>query len=78
MRGTTTAMVVAVGPPTDSHGYITGKAFIPYYYGDDTARVQWHYKGLGRVLFSTGSWGQYAGVARVEYDPSEPGYYRAK
>ena len=67
-----------IGGPTDTHTSVTGKAFIPYYQGDDQARVQWHYKGQGRVIFSAGGgWGQRTGVARVEYDPSETGYYRA-
>lgn len=66
-----------IGPPTDTHTAITGKAFIPYYYGDDQARVEWYYKGVGRVLFSAGGgWGGRAGVIRVEHDPSETGYYR--
>ena len=30
-----------LGSPDDSNGYITGKAFIPYYYGPDTARTDW-------------------------------------
>jgi hypothetical protein len=68
-----------IGPPTDTHAMVTGKAFIPYYYGDDTARVVWLYKGVGRVVFSAGGgWGRNANVAAVEADPNETGYYREK
>lgn len=66
-----------IGPPTDSNRYITGKAFIPYYFGDDRARVEWHYKGIGRITFSAGgAFGQRASVQWVEYDPNEIGYVR--
>ena len=41
-----------IGPPTDTNHYVTGKAFIPYYFGDDTTRTECHYKGIGRVIFS--------------------------
>lgn len=47
-----------VGPPSDEGQYITGKAFIPFYYGSDTTRVELAYKGQGRLVFShDGSWG---------------------
>jgi len=66
-----------LGPPTDTVPYVTGKAFIPFYFGEDRARVEWRYKGMGRVIFAAG--GGFAGgssVQWVEYDPSEPGYFR--
>ena len=67
-----------IGPPTDTHSSVTSEAYIPYSARGDAARVQWYYKGLGRVVFNAGaSWGKRAGVASVEYDPNEPGYYRA-
>jgi hypothetical protein len=67
-----------LGQPTDQHQYATGKAFIPYYYGDDVTRMQWHYKGVGRVIFTGGgAFGQGGGkVEWVEYDPQETGYRR--
>jgi hypothetical protein len=67
-----------LGQPSDQHSYVTGKAWIPYYYGDDMARIQWHYKGMGRVIFSGGGpYGQEGGkVQWVEYDPAESGYRR--
>jgi glucose/arabinose dehydrogenase len=67
-----------LGQPTDQNQYITGKAFIPFYYGGDVTRLEWHYKGLGRVVFTGGgAFGQGGGeVEWVEYDPQESGYRR--
>ena len=67
-----------LGPPDSSKAYITGKAFIPWYFGPDQSRFVGYYKGKGRVIFSGGNqWGAGRGrVQRVEYDPSEPGYGR--
>jgi hypothetical protein len=60
------------GVPTDRRHHITGKQFIPWYFGNDTNRMNWHYQGQGRVVFQTGAWREFR-VMRVEYDPSEPG-----
>ncbi len=38
--------------PTDQGGYITGKAWIPFYFGSDRARWEMAYKGKGRLIFS--------------------------
>jgi len=67
-----------LGQPTDQNQYVTGKAFIPWYFGDDVSRIEWHYKGLGRVVFSGGgAYGQGGGTVQwVEYDPNESGYRR--
>ncbi len=47
-----------LGPPDDSHAYITGKAFIPWYYGPDRTRFAAYYRGKGRVIFMGGNaWG---------------------
>lgn len=47
-----------IGPPTDEGAYVTGKAFIPFYYGSDTSRTELAYKGQGRLVFShDGGWG---------------------
>ncbi len=65
-----------LGQPTDQNQYVTGKAFIPFYFGDDVSRIEWHYKGLGRVVFTGGgAFGQRGGVVEwVDYDPKETGY----
>lgn len=65
-----------LGQPTDQNQYVTGKAFIPFYFGDDVSRIEWHYKGLGRVVFTGGgAFGQRGGVVEwVDYDPKDTGY----
>ena len=66
-----------LGPPTSEHAYITGKTFIPWYFGRDRDRVAYFYKGMGRVVFQGGG-----GTSRdhtvhhVEYDPTESGLAR--
>jgi len=69
-------VVRILGEPTDRNQYVTGKAFIPWYFGDDVTRIEWHYKGVGRVVFTGGgAWGQQGGqVEWVDYDPKETGY----
>ena len=69
-----------MGAPDDSKAYVTGKAFIPYYYGPDTTRFAAYWKGEGRVIFMGGNaWGGGRGkVVRVEYDPSEDGFADTK
>ena len=66
-----------LGPPNDESAYVTGKAFIPFYYGADQWRRAYFYKGVGRVVFvGTGGFSQNAKVEKVEYDPSELGHSR--
>ena len=36
-----------IGPPTDTSSHITGKAFIPWYFGEDRAETEAYYKGSG-------------------------------
>lgn len=40
------------GQPTDQGVYITGKAWIPFYFGSDRARWEMAYKDKGRLIFS--------------------------
>jgi hypothetical protein len=42
-----------IGEPTDRGGYVTGQAWNPFYYGTDTNRTTWYYKGLGRLTFNS-------------------------
>lgn len=41
-----------VGTPTDQGAYITGKAFIPFFWGSDRYRHELVYKGQGRLIFA--------------------------
>ncbi len=64
-----------IGQPTATTSRITGKAWAPFYYGGDTARMFALYKGKGRIVFSNAS--QFSPVWRVmdiARDPSESGY----
>lgn len=66
------------GQPTDEGAYITGKAFIPFYFGGDKHRFELAYKGQGRLIFagdsawigmsSTGS------LIKIIHDPKDSGY----
>jgi hypothetical protein len=47
-----------MGQPNDQGAHITGKAFIPFYFGSDRYRYEVTYKGQGRLLFAGGAgWG---------------------
>jgi hypothetical protein len=65
-----------VGPPTDQGAYITGKAFIPFYYGSDRHRFELVYKGQGRLIFAGGSLGNFSGgnLIWIINSASESGY----
>lgn len=41
-----------LGNPTDEGQYVTGKAFIPFYFGSDRIRWEMAYKGEGRLIFA--------------------------
>jgi hypothetical protein len=40
------------GQPTDQGAYVTGKAWIPFYFGSDRYRHELAYKGMGRLIFA--------------------------
>jgi hypothetical protein len=64
-----------LGRPTDENEYVTGKAFIPFYFGPDRTRVGYFYRGMGRVVFAGGKgFSRNWHVERVEYDPNETGH----
>jgi hypothetical protein len=51
-----------VGPPTDEGAYITGKAYIPFYFGSDRYRYELVYRGRGRLIFAGGSGTDHSGA----------------
>jgi hypothetical protein len=62
-----------MGEPTSETTYMTGKAWIPWYFGP-THQTDWKYKGVGRVVFVNNRWSnQLQSVTRVDYDPGEDG-----
>ncbi len=60
-----------LGDPDNSNAYMTGKAWIPLYYGPDTHRSDWMYKGQGRVVFSRNRYSGGLKVIRVLHNPNE-------
>lgn len=63
-----------MGQPTSQENYQTGKAWIPYYYGSDTSRLDYKYKGVGVVVFGRNRYSGKTRVIQVDYDPTEDGY----
>ncbi|MBK6509537.1 MAG: hypothetical protein IPG06_08730 [Haliea sp.] len=51
-----------IGTPTDTKHYTTGKAFIPFYFGNDTMRLKIYTKGQGRIVYT--GWGWWSRPAR--------------
>lgn len=64
------------GQPTDSGAYVTGKAWIPFYFGSDRHRYEMVYKNQGRLIFAGGSLGNFTGgnLIWIIHNPNEPGY----
>ena len=62
----------AIGEPDDARSYMTGKAWIPFYFGGDTHRSDWMYSGVGRVVFSRNRWSGALTVVDLRYNPGEP------
>lgn len=66
-----------IGPPTSTNGHITGKQFIPFYYGGDTYRTDWYYKGEGELTFSQRYFGSPAeGLIYIRVNAKETGYHK--
>jgi hypothetical protein len=65
-----------VGPPTDQGAYITGKAWIPFYFGSDRYRHELVFKGQGRLIFAGGSAGNWSNgnLIWIIHNAAEPGY----
>lgn len=64
------------GRPTDQGAYVTGKAFIPFYFGGDRHRYEMTYKGQGRLVFAGGGMGDYTSgnLIWIIHNPNESGY----
>lgn len=69
-------VVDLVGQPTDQGGYMTGRAFIPFYFGSDRHRFEMAYKGLGRLIFAGGSLGDFMGgnLIWIVHNAGDSGY----
>ena len=73
-------VISIAGQPTDTSSYITGKAWIPFYFGSGRYETVFYYKGVGRLTFSGGA-GAYAigvhdnsGLTIIEHDKNERGF----
>lgn len=66
------------GQPTDEGSYITGKAFIPFYFGGDRHRFELAYKGQGRLIFAGnspwGGMGTTGNLVKIIHDAKDSGY----
>ena len=64
------------GQPTDSGAYMTGKAWIPFYFGGDRHRFEMTYKGQGRLIFAGGGMGDFSSgnLIWIIHNPNETGY----
>ena len=65
-----------IGSPTDQGAYVTGKVFIPFYFGTDRYRFELVYKGQGRLVFAGGSLGDFTSghLIWIINNPNESGY----
>jgi len=64
-----------VGQPNMTTGQVTGKAYIPFYKGGDTALMVGLYKGLGRIVYDRDSaYSQTWRVSEISKDTQESGY----
>lgn len=65
-----------IGQPTDQGAYITGKAFIPFYFGPDKHRYETVYKGQGRLIFAGGGMGDFTSghLIWIIHNANEGGY----
>lgn len=64
------------GQPTDQGAYMTGRAWIPFYFGSDRHRFEMVYKGQGRLIFAGGSLGDFSGgnLIWIIHNATESGY----
>lgn len=61
-------VIEILGDPDDWNKYQTGKAFIPFYFGKDTERLEARYAGMGTVVYSCGGFGGDPVVIEVIYN----------
>jgi hypothetical protein len=62
-----------LGEPTSQNAYMTGKSWIPFYFGPDTTRTDYLYDGIGRVIFSRNQYSGKLSVIDLRHDASKAG-----
>lgn len=65
-----------IGQPTDQGAYVTGKAWIPFYFGGDQYRHELAYKGMGRLVFAGGGLNNLGSgkLIRIIHNANDTGY----
>jgi len=65
-----------IGQPTDQGAYVTGKAWIPFYFGGDQYRHELAYKGMGRLVFAGGGMNNLGSgkLIRIIHNANDTGY----
>ncbi len=71
MRSSEVEVRKVLGEPDNTSSYMTGKIFIPFYFGTDAFRVDWLYAGQGRIVFSRGAWGDQFKAIAIKYNENE-------
>jgi hypothetical protein len=62
------------GSPDSQVSYPTWKNFMPWNWGGGGSRVEYKYKGEGRVIFEARAWTGQLRVVQVVADATEDGY----
>ena len=64
------------GDPSDEGAYVTGKAWIPFYFGSDRHRYEMLYKNNGRLIFAGGGMGDLSSghLIWIIHNKTEPAY----
>ena len=65
-------VIKLVGAPSKMANKSTGKMWIPFYFGPDTRRTYWSYKGIGYVVFTRNDYTASEKLIEVKYDPDAP------
>ena len=60
--------------PTDEGAYVTGKAFIPFYFGGDKHRYELAYKGMCRLVFAGKEMGTGGNLIWIIHSANDSGY----
>jgi YD repeat-containing protein len=74
-RGMPEAQVREIaGPPDSQVSYPTWQQFMPWNWGGGGTRVEYKYKGQGRVIMQTRAWTGQLRVVQVVADAAEDGF----
>ena len=71
INGTEYDVRKALGEPDNANAYMTGKVWIPFYFGSDLARTDWMYTGQGRIVFSRNRWTGALKIIKILHNPNE-------